>query len=304
MAVGVRLRAGFQAVFESPLISRDVLGRLPAGQRGDQLAEAVALKVDFQGEPAPGATSERLLHAGTYEAAIENMLRRMHDQADADSTFYLHRVALRVDPSRVNPGYRDENDEPAAQVTNTDLRREGLEVIRYLNVHEAIGTLSLAVIPETIVAVQSIALPVEGLAPVARSSLTEQLDALEMRLAELTANAPDTSGIKRVDLRMMQLGLWPDPTGIGASSDEHEHAIYELWREAEQILAEGYLGRVSPVIVGDLPDAMGGWRGSSEAGVHEYADHFAAHAALLSHGDAVRASVAQRAARQIAALRN
>ena len=57
MAVGVRLRAGFQAVFEPPLISRDVLGRLPAGQRRDQLAEAVALKIDFQGEPGPGSTA-------------------------------------------------------------------------------------------------------------------------------------------------------------------------------------------------------------------------------------------------------
>ena len=53
---------------------------------------------------------------GTYEAAIENMLRRMDDQGDADANFYLHRVQVDIDPDRINDGYRDENDEPARKI--------------------------------------------------------------------------------------------------------------------------------------------------------------------------------------------
>lgn len=44
----------------------------------------------------------RELHVGTYETAIENMLRRMHDEAEAQSVFYLHRVALRVGADQIS----------------------------------------------------------------------------------------------------------------------------------------------------------------------------------------------------------
>jgi hypothetical protein len=37
------------------------------------------------------------IHLGTYEAAIDSMLRRMRNQGDQDSVFYLHRVRLRSD---------------------------------------------------------------------------------------------------------------------------------------------------------------------------------------------------------------
>lgn len=37
------------------------------------------------------------LHLGTYEAAIESVLRRMCDQDDGGAQFYLYRVALRRD---------------------------------------------------------------------------------------------------------------------------------------------------------------------------------------------------------------
>jgi len=37
----------------------------------------------------------KTLHVGTYEAAIHNMLRRISDQADHGSQFYLYRVHLK-----------------------------------------------------------------------------------------------------------------------------------------------------------------------------------------------------------------
>lgn len=36
----------------------------------------------------------KALHVGTYEAAIHNMLRRIDDQADHGSQFYLYRIRL------------------------------------------------------------------------------------------------------------------------------------------------------------------------------------------------------------------
>jgi len=60
------------------------------------------------------------LHLGTYETAVESMLRRMHDQDDGGEQFYLHRVALR-DGLIIEQGWRDENSAEAAQITQPDL---------------------------------------------------------------------------------------------------------------------------------------------------------------------------------------
>jgi hypothetical protein len=107
----------------------------------------------------------KALHVGTYEAAIENMLPRIRDQCDEPTVFYLHRVALMVGPARLNDGYRNEDHEPAAELTTIDLRAEGLDAVRYLNVNEAVGSISLAVLPETIAWVQTISLAVASLSP-------------------------------------------------------------------------------------------------------------------------------------------
>jgi hypothetical protein len=54
------------------------------------------------------------LHVGTYEAAIENVLRHMRDENEGDREFYLHRVSLNVAPTDINTGIRDENHEAQA----------------------------------------------------------------------------------------------------------------------------------------------------------------------------------------------
>jgi len=77
------------------------------------------------------------LHLGTYEAAIESMLRRMRDQDDGGAQWYLYRVALRRSGLTTEPGWRDENTAEAAQITQADLGDSG--AIRYLNVHESPG---------------------------------------------------------------------------------------------------------------------------------------------------------------------
>lgn len=106
------------------------------------------------------------LHVGTYEAAIHNMLRRMDDQGDRESQFYLYRVRLKpsvvvrkdwvIDPSKLM------GDLPLEEVCPA-----GVDVARYLNYREDPGGLSLALGRDSIASVQSIAipLPTEGASP-------------------------------------------------------------------------------------------------------------------------------------------
>jgi hypothetical protein len=74
------------------------------------------------------------LHLGTYESAVESMLRRMRDQDDGGTQFYLYRIALRRHGLVLEQGWRDENLEEVAQITLSDLGEA--DAVRYLNVHE------------------------------------------------------------------------------------------------------------------------------------------------------------------------
>lgn len=156
----------------------------------------------------------KAVHVGTYEAAIENMLRRMRDRDDAAKTFYLHRVTLKLLPSQINTGYRDENHEAASQLTIQEIQAEGLLAIRYLNVRESAGSLSLAVVPQVIEEVQSLPLPPTSLAAAPDTELLTWLNEQQAELDETDQRSPDTSAIPNRQLRMMQLGLRLDPHGI------------------------------------------------------------------------------------------
>ncbi|MEU2142075.1 hypothetical protein [Nocardia rhamnosiphila] len=91
----------------------------PAAQLTDET------KRRMESQTGPGAVERwaarqksKALHVGTYEAAIESMLRRMDNQSDAASQFYLHRVQLRSDCA-IEPGIhiessRDEVRRPAS----------------------------------------------------------------------------------------------------------------------------------------------------------------------------------------------
>lgn len=100
------------------------------------------------------------LHLGTYEAAIESMLRKMRYQDMAGERFWLYRVALRRDVT-IEPCYRNETHEEISQITQAEIGGSG--AIRYLNTRESPGSISLAVHPRSLAAVQGIALPVDAL---------------------------------------------------------------------------------------------------------------------------------------------
>lgn len=100
----------------------------------------------------------KALHVGTYEAAIHNMLRRMHDQADHGSQFYLYRVFLKATVA-VREGWLIDPSNFVGDVVLDEVCPPGIDVARYLNYHEDPGGLSLALGRDAIAGVQRVAVP-------------------------------------------------------------------------------------------------------------------------------------------------
>ena len=100
----------------------------------------------------------KALHVGTYEAAIENMLRRMDDQGSSDDQFYLYR--LQLDPDCViEPGVHKEPTNFVGDAYLAEVCAPGTNVFRYVNVHEDASSVSLAIEPDAVRAVQGIPIP-------------------------------------------------------------------------------------------------------------------------------------------------
>lgn len=100
----------------------------------------------------------KALHIGSYEAAIESMFRRMRDQADSHSQFYLYRVELEPD-CVIEPGVHQEPTNWVGDAYLSEVCSADTTVFRYVNVHEDKSSVSLAVGARAIRAVQRIAIP-------------------------------------------------------------------------------------------------------------------------------------------------
>lgn len=125
----------------------------------------------------------KALHLGTYEAAIENMLRRMADQDETDSQFFLYRV--RLDPDAIiAPGIHAEPTDWIGDVQASALGGPGTGAFRYVNTHEDPSSVSLAVTIDAIEAVQRISIPV----PTAGANTW--VDAAEARLLYAATQPP------------------------------------------------------------------------------------------------------------------
>lgn len=124
----------------------------------------------------------KAIHLGTYESAIENMLRRMSDQDGSGSQYYLYRVRVSahavVDPE-IHP-------EPTDFVGNVQLEdvAPGVDVLRYVNTHEDPSSVSLAVSLQAIGSVQGIPIPL----PVDQT--TPWVQAAATRLREAATRPP------------------------------------------------------------------------------------------------------------------
>lgn len=131
----------------------------------------------------------KALHLGTYEAAIENMLRRMRDQDSADDQFYLYRVCLSPNAA-VEPGVHKEPTNWVGDVQMVEVCVPGVNTFRYVNTHEDPSSISLAVTLHAIQAVQGIPIPfaVDAAHPWVSAAAARLLDA-----ASLPAPQPKTT---------------------------------------------------------------------------------------------------------------
>jgi hypothetical protein len=100
----------------------------------------------------------KALHIGTYEAAIHNMLRRIDDQADHGTQFYLYRVRL-APKITVRQEWLIDPSSFVGDVVLDEVCPLGIDVARYLNYHEDPGALSLALCRTVIASTQQIAIP-------------------------------------------------------------------------------------------------------------------------------------------------
>jgi hypothetical protein len=136
-------------------------------------------------------------HLGTFESSIENMFRRMRDQGDADNQFFLHRVRIACTATDVSP-LGDEFSDLAGNVKLCVLFDAGYRVMRYLNVFEQPGSISLAVVPSVITHVQTLPVPLSldveesALSREAFATYTAERDAV-------SARRPSTEGINRLE---------------------------------------------------------------------------------------------------------
>lgn len=100
----------------------------------------------------------KALHVGTYEAAIHNMLRRIDDQGDHSTQFYLYRVQL-VPTISVREGWLIDPSNFVGDVVLNEVCPPGVDVARYLNYHEDPGAISLALGRTAIGSTQRVAIP-------------------------------------------------------------------------------------------------------------------------------------------------
>ncbi|MBY4039160.1 hypothetical protein HQO38_18810 [Rhodococcus fascians] len=126
------------------------------------LSEDIRAAMEWQGGGlAKWVTAQRAraLHVGTYEAAVENMLRRFisHENEPGDR-FYLYRVRL-VPTVAVRPGWLSDPANFIGDVVLDEVCPPGVDVARYLNKREDPGGISLALGRVAIASVQSIEIP-------------------------------------------------------------------------------------------------------------------------------------------------
>jgi hypothetical protein len=234
----------------------------------------------------------KALHVGTYEAAIENMLRRMSDQDDASSDFYLHRVSLDLAPTEIEAGYRDENRDDASQISLDELGH--FRAVRYANVHEASGSISVAIHPFAIATIQTIALPQPALAPEPPRHVLQAVARAEEEIASANAAMPDVSGIDPMVLNTRVLMARRGGDELALRVRDCQERMGRTQEELRKLLIEVYLVGVGPVVRDDFVHAIG--RSDSET-PSAYHEHFRAHSATLTRAEDVAAQLKRQPVR-------
>jgi len=169
-------------------------------------------------DESPGTNAT---HLGTFESAIENMLRRMESEDDADSQFHLHRVRIACTEADVSQLGREISD-CMGNAPLSLLAGKGFRVVRYVNAREHPGSISLAVVPSVITHVQTLAIPVILEAEESAAS-QEAFASYVAELDRVEARRPSTDGLSRMDLLKRRT---PE---IAAIADADHECDREMW---------------------------------------------------------------------------
>ena len=233
------------------------------------------------------------LHLGIYETAIEVMLRRMRDQDDSGAQFYLYRVALRRHGVIIEPGWRDENLEEVAQITQSALGRA--DAIRYLNVRESPGSISLAVRPGAIGSVQRISLPVHVVEATTASSLLRKVADIRAQVDRIEA----TQSADLDPLEQLQRNVASRQGVPFVRSPTPEQ--YALLDRICQLIANEYLPGVSLPVRTAFAGALHAWRSAQDATVDDaaYISRFASMARTLTHPEEILRALNDQAVREL-----
>lgn len=190
-----------------------------------------------QFEQIKRSKEDQALHLGTYEAAIEAMLRRMEQRDERHLRFNLYRVELKDGLIFKNEVQKDEF---ADKITQSELRDMQVEGIQYLNAHESVGSISLAVTRIAIKSTQRISLPVEGLvedpAPGMLDDLRRIREASDTQLQAIHGRESLSAEIER------KLGQTPSRVKAPVSS------VRSVPATMSRLVAERYLKGVSPAL--------------------------------------------------------
>ena len=239
-----------------------------------RLASRIPTPVQFE---EPNIRENQVLHLGTYEAAIESMLRRMRDQDDGGTPFFLHRVGLRRGELTIEPGWRDENTEEASQITQADLGE--FQVVRYLNVHESPGSISLALRPSALKAVQTVSLPVRAVELTRASPPLPQIARIRSQIDQIEAARPEDD-LDNID-RLRQKAAERQGVPFVRSPTPEQ---YELMEQIAKLIADEYLPGVSLPVRDDFTRSLDAWHLVQETPDDDvtYVSRFASMARLLT----------------------
>lgn len=202
------------------------------------------------------------VHVGTYAAAVENMMRRMTDQPTPGRDYWLHQVQLRLTAGDLSSDVGDEGWSSWGDVPGAELDRLGVFAARYVNLHEAPGSISLAIHPEAITRivsrVRSIRLPVDAAAaPLVPAGEFATAQALaDMKAAD--ALRPDTTGIQadqifdnpaRFLLAKLRGKVSSEAVAVNEQLRRYHARQEEIWASLRRELVAIYLDRVNPWVV-------------------------------------------------------
>jgi hypothetical protein len=206
------------------------------------------------------AKTSLALHLGTYAAAIENMLRRMRDQDSPSHQYWLHQVQIRLQHADLAQGVHSELSGWFGDVPMTALTDLGARAARYVNVHEAPGSISLAVNPQVIKRVRTIPLSTTTAVLPATEAGKQAVERADADLVAAQRLQPDTTGIPEDQVFESELDIFRAKVRGRAVSDEakqfteqfapqfrkYHDRQREIWSNLRTALTDVYLPGVTP----------------------------------------------------------